>query len=240
MSGEGGEFDPTTTDDKTTEVSGGGDDSAQDWQSPEVPDDTSAQRRKFRWPGGARPKGSHEKIPMSEFPLEKSGSPPPKGGEGTADTSFIEGLDYGEAKILLVNQKLMDEYLRYGKSGNLLNLEYEVDNKGKGKVFVIGPQGGRYPLFKADGETLNPGLPKAVLGDLGEKTTDQKLFSKMKKRSKVLIKKKKKTSRLQKVKTKNLLSVNALVIKLERITRRLTGLKMKMNGLGRIYPFGSG
>ena len=108
---------------------------------------------------------------LSEIPNEKSGLPHPKGGEGTAETSFT-GLDYGEAEILLKNQKLMRDYPEYGKSGNILNLEYIEDDKGKGKVYVIGPQGGRYPLFKADGETLNPKLPNEVPKTLRPKTTE--------------------------------------------------------------------
>ena len=72
---------------------------------------------------------------------------------------------------------------------------------------------------------------------LGQK--ELKLFSKMKKRLKLLKKKKKKTSRLQMMKTKNLLSVNALVIKLEK-GMRSASLKIHMNDLGRSYPFGVG
>ena len=37
----------------------------------------------------------------------------------------IEGLDYGETKILLENQKLELDYPKYGKSPDLLNLEYK-------------------------------------------------------------------------------------------------------------------
>ena len=174
---DGGEFDPATTEDKTTGgASGGNDDNPQDWQFPKVPEDTSdtsEPKRKFRWLGGARPKREYDRIPMSEFPKEKGTVPPPKGGEGTAETSFTdEGLNYAYAEISLANEKLVHDYPRYGKSGNLLNLEYIVDKKGKGKVNVIGPQGGSYPFFKADGETLNPGLPKAVLEVLRPKSTE--------------------------------------------------------------------
>ena len=172
MSGEGGvEVDTKTTDEIPGGASGGTDDNLRDWHLPDVPDDTSAKRRKFRWPGGARPKDpADEEIPL--IPKEKGGLPPPKDGDGTTETSFSEGLNYGEAKILLENQKLMCEYPEYGKSGNVLNLVYKIDDYGKGTVYVAGPRGGSYLLYKADGETLNSGLPKAVLKTLGPKRTE--------------------------------------------------------------------
>ena len=144
---------------------------------------------------------------MSEFPKEKGGLPPPKGGEGTAKTFFSEGINYGEAKILFENKKLMHKYPEYGKSGDLITLVYNVDDYGKGKVYVAGPRGGSYPLYMADGETLNPGLPKTVL--LGQK--ELKLSSKRMKKSKSLTKPSKRTRGLQMMKMNNLLYVNELV-----------------------------
>ena len=111
------------------------------------------------------------------MPKEKSGFPPSKGVEGTAETSFIEGgLDYVKAKIRLENEKLMNNYPEYekrSKSGKLLILEYKLDKKGKGRVYVRGPAGGGpYPLYLADEETLNPKLPKSIMETLGPKTTE--------------------------------------------------------------------
>ena len=96
---EDGEFDPTKTDDKDTTggARGGDDDNQRNWDLPDAPDDPAGKRRRF-WPGGARPKDPYayqklpdKDIPMSKLPKEKSGLPPPKSGEGTAETSFSEG-----------------------------------------------------------------------------------------------------------------------------------------------------
>ena len=92
---------------------------------------------------GARPKDpyAYERIPMSRFPSEKDGLPLPKTGERTAETSFTEGLNYAEAQETLVNEILMSDYPKYGKGGNYINLDYIVDQRGKGRVYGIGPVG---------------------------------------------------------------------------------------------------
>ena len=91
----GDEFDPTKTDDRGTTggASGGGDEDPRNWALPDTPTDTSDKRRSF-WPGGARPKDpyAYQKLPMSEFPKEKSGLPrTPNRGPRSEETSFTEG-----------------------------------------------------------------------------------------------------------------------------------------------------
>ena len=47
---------------------------------------------------------------------------------------------------------------------------YIVNQKGKGRIWVYGPEGGGpYPLYMADEETLNTKLPKSILKILGPK-----------------------------------------------------------------------
>ena len=150
------EIDPTKTEDKIpTGANGGGDDSA-DWKFPESPDDTSAQKGKFPWPGGARPKDpyAYQEIPMSGFPKEQSGLLPPK---GTAETSFIEGRPLGKtwtfenSQIENANLDLEQQYPEYGKNGKFLNLFVETvklkTREKKDVVFVKGPRGGKEPLY---------------------------------------------------------------------------------------------
>ena len=81
-------------------ASGGSDENPQDYKLPGAPDAPAAKRKSFReeiWEKrGAKPKDPYvyqrlsdkDDIPMSEFPKENSGLPPP---EGTAETSFIKG-----------------------------------------------------------------------------------------------------------------------------------------------------
>ena len=157
---EGGEFDPKTVDVKTTGASGGNDGIP---TLPELPADSSKPDRKFRWSGGARPKGpyKYERIPMSELPPEEGGLPPTKSGQKTTETSFIEGLPSGRVlkphslKIQTVHVTLEQEYQNYGKDGKLLTPEVK-----NGKVVVIGPKGGLTNLFKADERTINPNVLK--------------------------------------------------------------------------------
>ena len=63
----------------------------------------------------------------------------------------------------------MSDYPKYGKKGNYINLDYIVDQRGKGRVYVIGPVGVKPFLFKADSLEVNPKVPKAVLKVLGPK-----------------------------------------------------------------------
>ena len=109
MDGEG-EYDPNSKDMGAAEgAKGGGDENPKDYQLPGAPDapaDSAAKRKRF-WQdiweiGGAKPKDpyayqklSDKDIPMPEFPKEKNGLPPQKGGEGTEKTSFIEGEPSG-------------------------------------------------------------------------------------------------------------------------------------------------
>ena len=82
-------------------------------------------------------------------------------------------MSYSKTRILLENQKLEQDYPKHKDSIERLNLEYRVNQKGKGRIFVYGPEGGGpYPLYLADKETLNPKLPKAILNILGPKTTE--------------------------------------------------------------------
>ena len=157
-----GEIDPTKTEDKTTETSGGarggGDDDPRDLRVPDSPTQTSDDPRRKWWErGGARPKDpyAYQKLPMSELPKEKSRLSPPKGGPKIKETSFIEGTPSGRVlnsdslRIQITNETLKTDYPLYGKDGKLLTLEVK-----EGKALVVGPQVGRYPLFKADGNQL--------------------------------------------------------------------------------------
>ena len=160
-------------------ASGGGDDDAQDWELPDGPAEAPDKRRR-RWPGGARPKYPYERVPqhdkdtpMSTFPKEKSGLPTQK---GTAETSFSAGMpservkNMDSLKMELAYQRIQEQYPQYGKDGNLLTLEV-VD----GKVFVVGPKGSRTNLFQANGRTLNPQLLKLtnVQTTLGPPRTEE-------------------------------------------------------------------
>ena len=70
------------------------------------------------------------------------------------------GLDYASSRIVLENQKLENDYPKYKDSIERLNLEYKLNKKGKGRIYVAGLEGGGpYPLYLADEETLNPKLP---------------------------------------------------------------------------------
>ena len=69
--------------------------------------------------------------------------------------------------IELANQWLKEEYPQYGKDGNLLTLEVQ-----NGKVVLVGSRGGRTPLFKSYGKTLNSRLPKEAMKTLGPKRTE--------------------------------------------------------------------
>ena len=98
--------DETTTTEIPGGASGGGDENPQDYQLPGGPGGPDAPaepaKRKSLWDEiwkkrGAKPKDPYayqklpqddKDIPMSEFPKEKSGLPPPK---GTAETSFMSG-----------------------------------------------------------------------------------------------------------------------------------------------------
>lgn len=85
---------------------------------------------------------------------------PPEYGNRTAETSFIApGSEpvrtlYG-LKIAGANDTLMQKYSEYGKDGKFLNLKFS-----KAKVLVIGPKGGKCPLFTED-EKIKLKLPKA-------------------------------------------------------------------------------
>ena len=65
------------------------------------------------------------------------------------------------------NEILKQDYPRYGKDGTLLTLEVK-----NGKVLAVAKRGGRYPLFKADGKTINPKLPKEIMNILGPHWTE--------------------------------------------------------------------
>ena len=101
---------------------------------------------------------------------------PTERGTGTAETSFIEGRPSGSRvwnsdslKIELANQTLTQKYPEYGKDGKFLTLEVSKDKKYLGKVVVVGPRGGKTPLFTSDGQTLNPKLSNEDIKKLGPK-----------------------------------------------------------------------
>ena len=107
---------------------------------------------------------------MTTLPCEKDGlSLPEPPGQKTAETSFIEGLPAGRVlnqdsfKIRVAHQKLEQKYPVYVKKGKTVTLEAAED----GKVVVVGPRGGRTPLFKSDGRTINPKIPKDVMKVFG-------------------------------------------------------------------------
>ena len=163
------DYDPTKDDTGAAGgARGGGDDDAQDLSFPGVPTDPPDEQRRRRWPGGARPKtkGSYEQLPqddkdtpMTTFPKKQSGLP--STSNGTAETSFIEGMPEGRVqdpaslKIALANERLEQQYPNYGKDGKLLTLKVVA-----GKVGVVGPQLGFTNLYLADNETLYPQLRK--------------------------------------------------------------------------------
>ena len=133
------EVDPTKTE-TSGGARGGSDEDPRNWALPDTHPETSDRRRKWR-PGGARPKDPYayqklpdEDIPMSKLPKEKSGLPPPMGGEGTEETSF-GGLDYSSSRIVLANQKLENDYPKYKDNIERLNLEYIVNKKRERKNF---------------------------------------------------------------------------------------------------------
>ena len=92
----------------------------------------------------------------------------PERGPRTAETSFIEGahseqvLDANSLKIETTNEIKKQDYPKYGENGKFLTLEVE-----EGKVFVVGPRGGKTPLFLADGKTINPKISKTDMKILG-------------------------------------------------------------------------
>ena len=184
--GGGGEFDPTTENENPTGASWKDDDNADE--------NTSFMRKKPSEPG-ARPKNpySYERINMSKFPSEKDGLPRTKRGPRTTETSFIEGLPSGRVlnpdslKLELAHQRIEQNYPQYGKDGKRITLVIE-----DGKVLVVGPRGGRLPLFKSDG-TINQRLSKLkVRKSLGQQGLNKS--SKRMKRSKSLTKPYKMTS----------------------------------------------
>ena len=163
---------------------GGGDDNAQDLNLPGGPTEAPDERRR-RWPGGARPKGSYQRIPqhgpdipMTTLPKEQSGLP--STSKGTAETSFIEGMptervkNMDSVKIELAHHAIKAKYPEYGTRGNLFILEVQND-----KVVVRGARGGLYNLFLADNKKINPQLLKykgiqQTLGPTREELIKQK------------------------------------------------------------------
>ena len=59
------------------------------------------------------------------------------------------------------------DYPRYGKDGKLLTLEVARE-----KVITVDKRGDRYPLYKADGRTINPKLPEEIMDTLGPHWTE--------------------------------------------------------------------
>ena len=154
------EFDPTKTEDKTTETSGGDDDEGTIETQPLLPPPPPPPKDPYF--------GSHT---MTRFHPERSGLP--KRGPKTAETSFIEEQPSGKVmtadclRIQTANETLKMDYPQYGKDGKLLTLEVA-----RGKVIAVGKRGGRYPLFKADGRTINPKLLKEIMNTLGPHWTE--------------------------------------------------------------------
>ena len=88
----------------------------------------------------------------------------PNRGEGTAETSFIEGETSGRVmtadslRIRTAHEIVQHDYPRYGKDGKLLTLEVK-----EGKVLFVGPRGGRYPLSsKLMGKQLTQSYQKKL------------------------------------------------------------------------------
>ena len=74
-----------------------------------------------------------------------------------------------QIKIRVAHQKLEQKYPVYVKKGKTVTLEAAEDGK---VVVVVGPRGGRTPLFKSDGRTINPKIPKDVMKVFGPTRAD--------------------------------------------------------------------
>ena len=166
---------------------GGGDDDAQDLNLPGEPTEAPDKRRS-RWPGGARPKtkGSYEPLPQHDKDIPMTTYPPkeqsglPSTSKSTAETSFIEGMPEGRVqdpdslKMELIHQMLKEQYPEYGEEGRVFTLKV-VD----GTVRFVGPKGGLTNPFLRDGKTLNPEFLKLktvqkILGPTREELVQQK------------------------------------------------------------------
>ena len=96
------------------------------------------------------PGPSGEQIEMTTI---NRGKEDPK----TAETSFIDNK-LENPQITLANLKLEQMYPEYRKNGRFLNLVVDEDRY-IDKVVVVGPGGGKTPLFTSKGE-INPKIPR--------------------------------------------------------------------------------
>ena len=169
------------------------------------------------------PKASSTPGPSGEQIDMPTRNRPSKRGPLTAETSFIEGAPSGQvwtsdnSRILLANKRIKEEYPQYGERG-LFTLKVK-----DGKVFKVSPKGGETPLFKADGKTIYAKVSKTDMKILGPSRTE------------LINEKDEDIEELEKTiqedmlvandeNEKNLLSVKALVKKLEKVPREKPSL----------------
>ena len=177
------DYDPTDTTEKTPLIPGGGgndDDDDDEWSNvdlsqQEIPEAEAEQWRfppdtdpnttqPFKAGASSTPSGS-EKIPMTtRLPPEKQGA-----SGGTAETSFITGVDQGRRVITLENMARMEIEGEFpNASPTELDFLYRKAPKSGGHIFEVKYHTSDtwYPLYtKSPGDlakTLNTSLPKRI------------------------------------------------------------------------------
>ena len=79
----------------------------------------------------------------------------------TIKTSFIDRDSLNQTRITMANLQLGGKFPEYGKNAKVLN---SVVDKGRyrDKFVVVGPRGGKTPLFNSEG-VLNPKLSRETV-----------------------------------------------------------------------------